>query len=238
MKKLFALLMVVGLTAVVAACGGGGGGDDGGDGCTGSGCSGGGSKTDSSDGTIDMYKNGTIKASFWITVHAEPATGQYWETSSEAYGTKTTNRWQIANVDGTTVIVENQMKMDSEYAMSDYVIAYEVDTSVAMGEVNVKKAWIGKPGEAGTEIQVMEKPEPVADGTTTNYESTTEDFTDVEMAGGKWSGKLTTTKGDGWESKVWVADNGWFGGVIKTEASGMVTQLTAFGTDAKPLLKW
>jgi hypothetical protein len=130
------------------------------------------------------------------------------------------------------------MKSEGEYAMSDYVIAYQVDTSVAMGEVNVTKAWIGKPGDAGTEIQVMEKPEPVADGTTTNYEMTEEDFTDVEMAGRKWSGKLITIKGDGWESKSWTATDGWFGGVIKTEASGMVTQLTAIGEDAKPLLKW
>lgn len=237
MKKLFALLICVGLTAVVAACGGGSSGDDGSS-CGGGSCDGGTSKMDSSDSTIDMYKNGTIKASYWITVHADAKTGQYWETSSEAYGTKMTNRWQVANVDGSTVIVENQMKMDSEYAVSDYVIAYQVDTSVAMGEVNVTKAWIGKPGETGTEITVMEKPEPVADGTTTNYEMTEEDFTDVEMAGGKWSGKLVTVKGDGWESKSWTATNGWFGGVIKTEASGMVTELTAFGEDATPLLKW
>jgi hypothetical protein len=236
MKTVFALLMFASLIAF-GACKGGGTSDDGGEsGCSGGGC--GSSKMDSTQGTIDMYVNGTIKASYWVTVHADPKTGQYWETSSEAYGTKMTNRWQIANVDGGTVIVENQMKSDGEYAMSDYVIAYQVDTSVAMGEVNVTKAWIGKPGEAGKEIQVMEKPEPVADGTTTNYETTTEDFSDVELAGAKWSGKLTTTKGDGWESKMWVADNGWFGGVIKTEAGGMVTQLTAFGEDAKPLLKW
>ena len=237
MKKVALFIACLGLM-VLAACGGGGGGDGGCGGGCGSSC-GGSNKMDGSQGTIDMYVNGTIKASYWVTVHKDAATGQYWETSSEAYGTKTTNRWQIANLDGNTAIVENQTKMDSEYMMSDYVIAYEVDLSVAMGEVNVKKAWIGKPGEAGKEIQVMEKPEPVADGTTTtNYEMTEEAFTDVEMAGGKWSGKLVTIKGDGWESKSWTGDNGWFGGVIKTEAGGMVTALSAFGTDAKPLLKW
>ena len=237
MKKVFALLMCASLIAF-AACKGSGSGDDGSDGGCSGGCSGGGGKTDSSQGTIDMYVNGTIKASYWVTVHADPKVGQYWETSSDAYGTKSTTRWQIANVDGNNVIVENQMKSDSEYAMSDYVIAYSVDTSVAMGEVNVTKAWIGKPGEAGKEIQVMEKPEPVADGTTTNYETTTEAFTDVEMAGGKWSGTLTTTKGEGWESKVWMADNAWFGGMIKMESGAMVVSLTAYGEDAKPLLKW
>jgi hypothetical protein len=50
--------------------------------------------------------------------------------------------------------------------------------------------------------------------------------------------RVTTTKGDGWESKVWMADNGWFGGMVKMEAGGSATVLTAFGTDAKPLLAW
>lgn len=239
MKKVFAFLMFAGVMAL-AACGSSGGGDGGGDGeACGGGCGGGGtSKMDSSDSTIDMYKNGTIKAQYWVGVHADPAAGQYWETGSEAYGTKTTQRWQVAKVDGGTAIIEWQMKTDSEYAKSDYVIAFEVDLGVTTaGDVNVKKAWIGKPGEAGAEIQIMEKPEATCGGTA-NYEMTEEAFSDVEIAGKKWSGKLITMKGEGWESKSWNADGGYFGGVIKTEAAGMVTELKASGDDATPLLKW
>lgn len=239
MKKVFAFLMFAGVMAL-AACGSSGGGDGGGDGeACGGGCGGGGTeKMDSSDSTIDMYKNGTIKAQYWVGVHADPAAGQYWETGSEAYGTKTTQRWQVAKVDGGTAIIEWQMKTDSEYAMSDYVIAFEVDLGVTTaGDVNVKKAWIGKPGEAGAEIQIMEKPEATCGGTA-NYEMTEEAFSDVEIAGKKWSGKLITMKGEGWESKSWNADGGYFGGVIKTEAAGMVTELKASGDDATPLLKW
>jgi hypothetical protein len=238
MKKVFALLMCASLT-FFAACGGGpsSDGDGTGEGC---GCGDGSSKMDTSDSTIDMYKNGTMKAMYWVQLHAEPKTGQYWETEMkmEAAGMTMTTRWQIANADGGMAIVENQQKMDSQYSMYDYVIAYEVDLSVTTaGEVNVKKAWIGKPGEAGTEIQVMEKPEPVADGTT-GEKPMEEPFTDLELAGGKWSGTLWTMKGEGWESKTWMASNGWFGGMIKSEAGGNVTQLTAFGEDAKPILKW
>jgi len=240
MKKVFAFLMFAGVMAL-AACGStdGGDGGDGGDGCGGS-CNGGtdSGAMDTSDSTIDMYKNGTIKAQWWVNVHADAAKGQYWETSSEAYGTTTTQRWQVANVDGGTAIIEWQMKTDSQYAKSNYIIAFEVDLGVTTaGDVNVKKAWIGKPGEAGAEIQIMEKPEATCGGTA-SYEMTEEDFSGVNIAGKDWSGKLVTMKGEGWESKSWNAEGGYFGGVIKTEASGMVTELSAFGTDAEPLLKW
>ena len=193
---------------------------------------------DSSDMTIDMYIDGTIKASYWITVHADPKAGQYWQTEMEAYGTKSTTRWQVASVDGDTAIIENQMKSSGEYAKSDYVLAYKIDLKAAMGDVNVTKAWIGKPGKEAKEIKVMEKPEPMADGGAAgDYKMVTEDFNNLEIAGGKWSGKLTTITGDGWESKMWVADNGWFGGAVKMESAGMVNELKAFGEDAKALLK-
>ncbi|MCA8946324.1 MAG: hypothetical protein KDB29_08860, partial [Planctomycetes bacterium] len=68
-------------------------------------------------------------------------------------------------------------------------------------------------------------------------ESTTEDF-DLEMAGGSWQGTVTTTTMNGTESKTWVADNGWFGGMIKMQSGDYVNELTAFGDDAEPLLAW
>lgn len=237
MNKVFALVAFMAVLAL-AACGGtgvGGGDDDGNGGDTG----GGGDKMDGSQGTIDMYVNGTIEASYWIQVHADPKPGQYWETGSEAYGNVMTYRWQVAVVDGSTAVIEQQSKMDSEYMVSDYVIAYEVNLDAGEGEANVTKAWIGKPGEKPAEIKVMAKPEPTCGGCgTTDYEMTEEDFSGVELGGGTWSGKLVTIKGDGWESKSWTATDGWFGGLIKTEAGGMVTELKAFGDDATPLLDW
>ncbi len=229
MKKLLALVAFMGVLAL-AACGGTGGGGDSGDGGCG-GCSGSGG-TDMTQMMIDNIKETT----YWVTVHKDAKAGQYWETSSEAYGSKNTTRWQIAKVDGDVAIVEMQMKSKGEYSSYDYVTAYQVDTSVAMGEVNVQKAWIGKAGEKGKEIGVMAKPAPVCGGKAP--ETTEEPFADLELGGGKWSGKIITMKGDGWESKTWMADNGWFGGMIKSEVSGMVTALSAFGEDAKPLLSW
>ena len=239
MKKAFVFLMFVGVMAM-AACGGTPGSDDGSE-CGGGECGGGdggSSKMDNSQSTIDMYANGTMKAMYWVQLHADPAAGQYWETSSEMSGMVMTNRWQVAAVDGDTAIVENQSKMDSEYMVSDYVIAYQVDLTVTEpGAVNVTKAWIGKPGEKGAEIEIMEKPEATCGGCAPEVESTTEDF-DLEMAGGSWQGTVTTTTMNGTESKTWVADNGWFGGMIKMQSGDYVNELTAFGDDAEPLLAW
>lgn len=225
MKKLAALIAFVGVIAL-AACGSMG--EEGGDGGCGGGCGGG---ADMTQMMIDNIK----EATHTVVVHADPVAGQYWETSMEAYGNTTTTRWQVSKVDGSTAIIEHRTTTKGA-ASSDYVMAYQVDLSKGMGEPNVTKAWIGKPGEAGKELTIMAVAEAGCGGTMP--ESTVEDFSNVEMGGGTWSGKCTTMKGEGWESKSWVADNGWFGGMIKMETSGMVTQLTAFGTDATPVLKW
>jgi hypothetical protein len=224
MKTFAALIAFVGVIAL-AACGSTGGGDrDGGGG------------TDNSATQINMYKDGTMKAPYTVAVHENPEAGQYWETTMDANGMKMTTRWQIAKVDGGTAIVEQQNKSEASWGSHNFVIAYEVDLSKGMGEANVNKAWIGKPGEKGEEIAVSEM--QTGTGETPQYETSEAPFSDEEFGGGKWSGKVTTTKGDGWESKVWMADNGWFGGMVKMEAGGSATVLTAFGTDAKPLLAW
>lgn len=196
-------------------------------------------RMDVTQSTIDMYLNGTQKAMYWVTVHENPEAGQYWETVSDLNGMKMTNRWNVAKVDGDTAIIECEFKMDSEYMVSDYVLGYKVDLTVEMGKANVTKAWIAKPGDEGQEVKVMEMPESNdADDGEPEFESKTEDFADMELAGGKWSGKVTTTTYDGTESKVWMADNGWFGGMIKMQSGDYVVALSAFGTDGKALLKW
>ncbi|MCC6464259.1 MAG: hypothetical protein IT463_02835 [Planctomycetes bacterium] len=245
MKKLLGLCAFA-LTFSMVACGstGGGGGGDNGGGCNGGGCNGGGcngggsSKMDGSQSTIDMYVNGTMKAPHTVMVHADPKAGQYWEHSMDTAGTKMTMRWQVAKVDGTTAVIEYQSKMDSQYMVSDYVVAYQVDLSVKMGDAaNVTKAWVAKPGEAGKEIQITPF-EKVAGGTE-GEKPKEEAFTDLEMAGKKFSGKIYIMTVAGTESKSWMADNGYFGGLLKTESGGTVgMSLSACGEDATALLKW
>ena len=57
----------------------------------------------------------------------------------------------------------------------------------------------------------------------------------LELAGGTWEGTIYINGG----SKTWMASNGWFGGMIKTETDGTTgIVLSSFGEDAEPLLAW
>ena len=190
-------------------------------------------------GTIQTYVDGTLKATYWVTVHSEPKPGQYWETTTEAFNYVHTERWQIVEVNGSTALIEHRSLADGEHLWFEYVMAYEVNLDAGEGEANVTMAWIGKPGDRPTAIQVMVRPEqePTEDGAT-DYELRNEDFSGFEIAGHVWTGTMTTVVGDGWESRYWTATDGWFGGLIKTEGGGIVTELKAFGHDAKPLLDW
>ncbi|MCF6227420.1 MAG: hypothetical protein L3J82_01975 [Planctomycetes bacterium] len=222
MKKFIAMMAVVAMFSL-AACGGVpgvGGGDDGG---------GGGGDFDMAQSMIDNTK----EISYICMVHADPVAGQYWETFSEAYGNKTTTRWQITSIDGSTAIVENHTSVEGSMSY-EYVYAYEVnlDADVAAGEVNVTKGWIGKPGEAGKELTVMAKPEATGcAGCAPEVE--TEPFS-MEMAGTNFEGTLTIMDA----GKMWMADNGWFNKMIKTEFGEMITELTAMGEDAEAVLLW
>jgi hypothetical protein len=248
MKKLLALCSVVMILAV-AACGGGGGG---GGGSSDGGNGGGGNCNPMADIMLKQYTDGTQKAMYAIALHADAKAGQYWITKmvSDYGGAKSemTDKWQVAAVSPDGVVVENFM---GSYGI---VLAYLVDPSVSKEDSwkkgNVKKAWAGKPGEAPTEIKVMEVPKPVEGGPAPekNYTNGEEKFTDVEMGGGKWSGTKTWMKmNDGsMESSTWTADNGWFNGMIKMEskmAAGSSTMtLEKFGEgfekDGKAWLKW
>jgi hypothetical protein len=227
MKKLSACLMFVGLLAL-SACGGGGMGGSSGNGGGGAG----GGKMDNTEATVNMYLDGTMQASYWIQVHADPQVGQYWETSMDAHGTLMTNRWQVSAIDGDHAIIEHLNEMDSDFMESSYVIAYRVDLTAGDYEPNVLQAWIGIKGEAGEEISIMDVPEATGNGEGVAPDE--ESFSDVEIAGKAWSGTKYTTEHATW----WQADDAWFNGQIKMDASGMVTELTAFGDDAEPLLNW
>ncbi|MDC1142421.1 hypothetical protein OAU50_04970 [Planctomycetota bacterium] len=222
MKKFIALMAVVAMLGL-AACGSTGIG--GGDNCGGS-CGG---PADSSATTLEYM----TEATYWVQLHADPVVGQYWETTMEANGMTMTNRWQVVKVDGDSAVIENQMKMDSEYAVSNYVLAYEVNLAAGEGEANVTKAWKGLPGEAGTEMDIMAKPEATGcAGCAPEVQE--EDFSGLEIAGGTFEGKIYTTE----YAKTWMASNGWFGGMVKMEAGENITELTAMGDDATALLTW
>lgn len=183
----------------------------------------------------EMMVNNIKEVSYLISVHKDPKAGQYWETQMEGHGMTMTTRWQVAKVDGSTATIEHQNKSEAEWGWHDYVIVYQIDLSKEEGKANVTSAWIGATGKQGKKVDVMKAPKD-QDDDPADYKQAEEDFADLELAGKKWSGKKMTTKGEGWESNIWMATDGWFGGMIKMEAAGMVTQLTAFGTDAKSLL--
>ncbi|MCC6575637.1 MAG: hypothetical protein IT462_17795 [Planctomycetes bacterium] len=254
MKKVFSLMMCLVAFAALSACGGTGSKDGGGDGSKDGG--GDGSKCGANcamlDAAMKPYTDGTVQAQYWVTVHANAEAGQYWETTSKMSGMEYKTKWQVAAKDGDNWIVETTSTMMGQ----GYVLAYCVDPSKKMEDhVNVLKAWIGKPNGKPTEIKVMEYKDP-GTGTATESDWTmdtkTEDFSDVEMGGMKWSGKKTTMTGkhkngkDWMETTSWTANDGWFGGVIKTtnkgESSGYAyessTELTAANKDGKPWLSW
>lgn len=61
-------------------------------------------------------------------------------------------KWQVAaKAKGTKseFIVENGMGQG-------YILAYQIDAWAEAGKPNVKRAWIGRPGEEPQEIEVME----------------------------------------------------------------------------------
>jgi hypothetical protein len=108
-------------------------------------------------------------------------------------------------------------------------------------------SWIGKPGEAPKQIEIMEVPKPDADEggvEAPQPEPVAEDYSGLKLAGGVWSGKKTTVKSGGYTSTTWVSEKGWFGGMVKMEYSmtsgkgtGSVV-LEQFGDDGEAWLKW
>lgn len=191
------------------------------------------------DMMIKMYVDKQQKAAPFVALHGIVTVGQLWESTSEyVKGTKSVNRWQVsAKAAGTKseFIVENDMGMG-------YILAYQVDAWAEAGKPNVKKAWIGKPGETPQEIEVMDwKPGEGGEAGNVNGIVVRENFADVELAGGSFSGELVIMKSDGNTTKTWIADNGWFSKVIKMEMNGdVVMVLTGYEFAEKPktFLKW
>lgn len=228
----FAAMLVVALAFVGCRSSG----DSGDSSACGSEACGGGS--DMAEMMINMYLDGTQKASPWVAMHSVVHVGQLWEVTSNFGGQQSVNKWQVSSkAPGTKseFIVENDMGQG-------YIIAYQVDAWAEVGKPNVSKAWIGKPGEEPQEIEIMEW-KPATDGETAkpNGIVLTEEYSNLEMAGGTFEGDLTTVKADGNTTKTWMADNGWFNKLIKMESNGdVVMELTGYDFNEKPdtWLKW
>ncbi|MCA8916712.1 MAG: hypothetical protein KDB90_15070 [Planctomycetes bacterium] len=196
--------------------------------------------TDTTDATIKAYTEGESRAPYFVQLHDKPVAGQFWETGSDSYDIDSSTRWQVSKLDGRVAIVEQQLKVDAEMFKSDYVLAYRVNLDAEAGTPNVTKAWIGKPGEDPTEITVQEAPadiEQPKDKPAEDLDETIEDFAAIKLGGGTWAGKLYTRVYGKEISQVWIASEGWFGGIIKVTAGDYTNQLRAFGTDAEPILK-
>ncbi|MCB9893528.1 MAG: hypothetical protein H6839_03665 [Planctomycetes bacterium] len=196
--------------------------------------------TDTTDATIKAYKDGESKAPYFVQLHDKPAVGQFWETGSDSYDIDTSTRWQVSKLDGQTAIIEQQLKVDADMFKSDYVIAYRVRLDAGEGKPNVSKAWIGKPGEDPAEITVQEAPpdtEVPEEKPAEDLDETIEDFAAMKLGGGTWAGKLYTRVYGKEISQIWIASEGWFGGVIKLTAGDYTNQLRSFGSDAEPILK-
>lgn len=202
------------------------------------------------DMMLEMYENGSMKVMYAVQLHDKAKEGQFWKTRMVSnFGgveTKTSDLWQVVKIVGKQAIIENRSGH-----FGGVVVAYQVDMTVTGDDVwkkgNVLKAWVGKGGQAPVAAQIMEVPDmaetPKAPEAA-DYETTTEDFKDLELASGKWSGKKTTVKmGDsGYVSASWMADNGWFTKVVKMEfsmdAGTMTQELVKYGAKGKALLKW
>jgi hypothetical protein len=189
-------------------------------------------KVNETDARIARYIDGDVSVANHVPLHSGIEVGQYWELASEQSGVTTTRRWQISHIERNFVVVEYRTRVDGALVEADFVIAFMVDSD--RPAPNVRRAWIGKPGEVGKELDVPMS----ADVGVEPGRSTVEDFTDLEVAGGRWSGKLTTRAGEGWEERTWVAGNGWFHGIVRMESGETLAQLSSFGTNAEPLLDW
>ena len=205
--------------------------------CTGESACGGDSNDAALDATIKMYTDGTIKVSPMIAMHSFVSVGQYWEVTSNFGGMKSVSKWQVAaKAKGTKseFIVENDMGQG-------YILAYQIDAWAEAGKTNVKKAWIGKPGEEPKEIEIMELKQGETGEAKPAGFVLHEDFKALKMCDFEFNGEKTIIKDDGHTTEMWVADNGWFGKLIKMTSDGdTVMELTGRSFDEKieAWLKW
>jgi hypothetical protein len=161
------------------------------------------------DAAIRSYVNGSKKAPAFIPVHEFVFVGQTWVLEVDVNGEMQTETWQIVSTAARGVVVIEQILPQG------YVLAYQVNAWADEGKPNVQKAWVGKAGETGRAIQVQ-----------SSIESEDEpgfvmraNFRNVELAGKTWAGELVTVREDGHSSRTWIANDGWFNGIIRKDVN-------------------
>ena len=196
---------------------------------------------DTTDSVIKGYTDGTSSAPYFVLLHEKPVAGQFWKTGSDSYEITSSTQWQITKVEGQVALVEQRLKMDAEMFKSDYVLGFRVKLDAGAGKPNVTKAWIGKPGQEATPVTVKQpppEPDQPAKEPEPDPDETTEDFAALKLGGGSWAGKLYTRVYGKEISQVWIATEGWFGGVIKVTSGDYTNELQSFGSDGTSIMTW
>lgn len=196
----------------------------------------------SADLQLRMYRTGKQKLHFWCQVHAGPKVGQQWvfKHTSTAGGasSENTTAWQVVKVEADRAVIE----YDTGRGI---IAAFEVDLTRKAADVsNVTRGWVGKPGQKPEPATVAEVPKPAPEGgeKAAPAAAVSEDFKDFELAGRRWAGKLISTSHGSWETRTWVCEGAWFGGVIKTVSTsgkaGTTTELQRVSDKGAAWLKW
>lgn len=184
---------------------------------------------------VEQYKTGARKADNYVPMHDVVAGWQYWEITSTKGGSKVVEKWSVANV------ITKSWTAYVERDMGYYVLGYEVNLKVARaeqaGKGNVKRAFIGRKGWPPREIEVGKSSSVPAPATYSGARA--EAFEGVTLCKKEFYGTCYTWSEGGVEIKEWLADNGWFGKVIRrTEGGQTVFELSALATDHRASMDW
>lgn len=191
------------------------------------------------DTTADIikgYTEGDKLGPDFIELHDDPKAGQYWELFSDSLDIETTVRRQLSRVDGEYALVERRMTTTAEMFKSDYVLAFRVSLKAEAGKPNIDRAWIGKPGEVPTLINVRERKVALPSGGEVRKGIL---FEGLELAGNIWRGEQFISAADEMTTSIWVAEGGYFDCIVKTTVDDdYLDQLSAYGGDADDQLVW
>lgn len=166
-----------------------------------------------------------------LPLHDVVLAGQMWHVEVDTGNGTATEQWHVVKKIGRSEFIIEHLAADG------IVTAYQVDSWADAGQANVKKAWVGKQGEAPREIKVAtssdkgEEPGFMLRGK----------FNNVELAGKKFNGEVITARDAGVSTKTWVANEGWFNKVIRQDVNDKtVAKVTLVKTNIRltPMLKW
>lgn len=188
---------------------------------------------------VRMHLDSGFRARFQVVLHSKAKAGQYWETAS---GVSPAHKegWLVAAERGEHFILEYHRHVGG----SEWLLAYLVGppgVDASEGRARVYRAWIGEHGGNLNEIEVTPHS---SSGSSSESTVIAEEKFSLVVAGRKWSGTKTTfERENSAPSNVYVADTGWFGGLIRVESSspeteGYLIELSAFSENEQPWVDW